>query len=104
MLEPVGTDERERVLRAFLRPDGGLRSMPRPGRKRQIVLKEVVTVFEPGRRYREVEVNVILRAFHPDVAALRRYLVEADLLGRDGRSEYWRTGGYVDPARPDERT
>lgn len=92
--ELVSADERERVLRTFLVPDGPLRSMPRPGRKRQIVLEQIVTVFEPGRRYAEVEVNATLRAFHPDVAALRRYLVEAELMERaEGR--YWRIGGWV---------
>lgn len=95
VLEPVGADEREKVLRAYLGPDGALRSMPRAGKKRQVVLQHVVTTFEPGRRYDEVEVNAVLRAFHPDVAALRRYLVESDLMDRaDGR--YWRTGGYVE--------
>ena len=83
------------MVRTFVGPSGRLRSMPRPGRKRQIVLEHVVTVFEPGARYPEVEVNAILRAFHDDVAALRRYLVEAELLERaDGI--YWRIGGAVD--------
>ena len=34
----------------------------------------------------------MLKAFHPDVAALRRYLVEEGLLDREG-GEYWRSGG-----------
>ena len=94
MRELVGEDERDRVLRTFIALDGCLRSMPRPGRKRQIVLEQIVIVFEPGRRYAEAEVNATLRAFHSDVAALRRYLVEAELLERaDG--QYWRIGGWV---------
>jgi hypothetical protein len=37
----------------------------------------------------------VLRRFHPDVAALRRYLVEEQFLDRrDGR--YWRSGGTTD--------
>jgi hypothetical protein len=63
-------------------------------RKRQIVLEHVVLVFEPGRRYSEAQVNALLRAFHPDVAALRRYLVEMELLER-AHGEYWRIGGWV---------
>jgi hypothetical protein len=83
----------EKVLRRYWR-DGALASMPRPGRKREIVLQHVVQLFEPGLRYPEVEVNMRLRQVWPDVAALRRYLVDADLLGRaDGF--YWRTGGPV---------
>ena len=37
-----------------------------------------------------------LRAFHPDVAALRRYMVDEQLLDRaDG--VYWRSGGRTEP-------
>jgi len=69
--------------------------MPRAGRKRQVVLEYMVTAFEPGVRYPEAEVNAILRAFWPDVAALRRYLVDAQLLER-AHGTYWRIGGQVD--------
>jgi hypothetical protein len=69
--------------------------MPRAGRKRQIVLEYLVTTFEPGVRYPEAEINAVLRSFWPDVAALRRYLVDAQLLERaDGM--YWRIGGPVE--------
>jgi hypothetical protein len=69
--------------------------MPRPGRKRRIVLEHLACWFEPGERYPEAEVNSRLRAAHPDVAALRRYLVDEELLDRDG-GYYWRCGGPVD--------
>jgi hypothetical protein len=42
--------------------------------------------------YRESEVNSALVAFHEDVAALRRYLVDEGLLSRE-RGIYWRVGG-----------
>jgi hypothetical protein len=84
----------EPILRRYLR-DGRLASMPRPGRKRQIVLEHVVQQFEPGRRYPEPEVNLVLRQWWSDVAALRRYLVDAALLAREG-GEYWRIGGPVE--------
>ncbi|MCA1823849.1 MAG: DUF2087 domain-containing protein, partial [Frankia sp.] len=62
--------------------------------KRRVVLDHIARVFEPGVRYPEREVNAILRAFHPDYAALRRYLVDEYFLARaDG--EYWRIGGTV---------
>ena len=40
------------------------------------------------------KVNRRLRASHPDVASLRRYLVDEGFLSRDARG-YWRTGGTV---------
>ena len=88
----------DRIVGRYLDTNGVLRTMPRAGRRRQLVLEYVVQAFDPGRRYDERAVNAILRAFWPDVAALRRYLVDAQLLDRaDG--EYWRTGGYVDVDR-----
>jgi hypothetical protein len=92
----VTDDERARakVMRSYFDGDR-LTSIPRAGRKRQIVLEYLVTHFEPGVHYSEAAVNAILRTAHDDVAALRRYLIEAGLLDRaDG--EYWRSGGWVD--------
>jgi hypothetical protein len=59
------------------------------------VLEELAQSFEPGVRYAEAEVNLTLSGFHPDFAALRRYLVDSALLSR-GEGYYWRSGGAVD--------
>ncbi|MFG3010731.1 DUF2087 domain-containing protein [Streptomyces cinerochromogenes] len=57
--------------------------------KRRVFLENLVQLFEPQRRYPESAVNDLLRDTDPDVAALRRYLVEEQLLARaDGW--YWR--------------
>ncbi|MCZ2838717.1 DUF2087 domain-containing protein [Modestobacter sp. VKM Ac-2985] len=82
------------VLRAFVR-DGRLVSVPAQHSKRRVVLEHLVHVFEPGVRYPEREVNALLAAWHPDVAALRRYLVDEALLSRES-GVYWRSGGYVE--------
>ena len=82
------------IVHRYVR-DGRLTSMPRPGRKRQLVLEHLVQQFEPGRRYAEPEVNLVLRQWWSDVAALRRYLVDAALLAREG-GQYWRIGGPVE--------
>jgi hypothetical protein len=82
------------VLAAFVR-DGRLTSIPAQRSKRLVVLGHLVRVFEPGVRYPEREVNALLGVWHPDVAALRRYLVDEGLLTREA-GVYWRTGGPVD--------
>lgn len=82
------------VLRTFLR-GGRLTQIPTQHSKRLVVLDHVCRVFEIGVRYPEKEVNAMLRAFHDDYAALRRYLVEDGFLARD-HNVYWRTGGSVD--------
>ncbi|MEN3357255.1 MAG: hypothetical protein V7637_1237 [Mycobacteriales bacterium] len=94
------------VLRAFVR-DGRLVHVPAARGKRRVVLEHIVSTFEPGVRYPEREVNAMLRAWYPDDhVSLRRYLVDEQLLAREG-GEYWRTGGWVDvftaPTRREQR-
>ena len=84
-----------RVLDNFLDADGRLTTIPRRRAKRLIVLDHIAQRFEPGRTYPEREVDAILSGFHPDHAALRRYLVDEDFLTRDA-NVYWRSGGTFD--------
>ncbi len=79
------------VLRAFM-DDGRLRSIPTQRTKRMVVLDFLAQQFEPGQVYKEEEVNRLLGRYHPDYAALRRFLVDEDFLERRQRF-YWRTGG-----------
>jgi hypothetical protein len=83
--------EQAAVLRAFFR-GGRLVRVPAQRTKRLVVLNRLARDFEPGVRYPEVEVNEVLVAYHPDYAALRRYLVEEDFLAREN-GLYWRSGG-----------
>lgn len=83
------------VLRAFFDADGRLVSIPAREAKRRVVLDAIAQRFEPGRRYSEREVNEVLRGYHDDYAALRRYLVDGEFLERGG-GVYWRAGGTVD--------
>ena len=73
----------------------GLVRLPAGRTKRLVVLDRLAHDFEPGVRYSEVEVNEKLTVYHPDYAALRRYLVEEDFLAREN-GVYWRTGGSVE--------
>ncbi|MGI5247415.1 DUF2087 domain-containing protein [Dactylosporangium sp. CA-139066] len=85
--------QRDLILRTFI-SDGRLTQIPAAQGKRMVVLEHIASSFEPGIRYAEREVDAILRAWHEDHAALRRYLVDADLLSRDN-NVYWRSGGPV---------
>jgi len=82
-------------LRGYLR-DGMIEAMPAKRSRRLLLLAEIAQAFEPGVRYSERQVNDVLRALHPDYAALRRYLIDEDLMDRAG-GEYWRSGGPVRP-------
>jgi len=90
----AASEDEEAVLRTFFR-DGRLTEIPAKESKRRIVLERIALEFEPGVRYDEKAVNVIVSRFHTDYAAIRRYLVDEGFLTRE-RGEYWRTGGRVD--------
>lgn len=71
-----------RVLRAFI-VDGRLESIPVQERKRLVVLRYLAeTVFRPDTEYPEKEVNERLALLHPDVASLRRHLVDHRFMQR----------------------
>jgi hypothetical protein len=73
-----------RVLRAFIRK-GRLVSLPARERKRRVVLRYLLDeVFPDLEPIDERDVNLRLALWHPDVAALRRYLVDAGLVTRAG--------------------
>jgi hypothetical protein len=91
-----GDPARDAVLRAFLR-DGRIVQLPAARGKRRVLLEHLVGVFEPGVRYPEREVDALLRAWHDDYVAVRRYLIDEGLMSREA-GVYWRTGGPFHPS------
>lgn len=89
------SEENRRVVANFLAPDGSLTTIPTKRAKQLAVLDHLSQAFALGRTYTEAEVNEVLHRFHPDHAALRRYLVDDGFLTREA-SVYWRSGGTVD--------
>jgi predicted transcriptional regulator len=77
-----------KILRDFFEGEH-LKEIPASRKKRAVVLQWLVTRFQVGARYREVDVNELLKRHHPDAATLRRELVGAGLLQRE-QSIYWR--------------
>lgn len=90
----AGVDEADAAVAARYLRGSRLVEIPPSGARRSAVLRVLVDEFLPGRYYTETEVRELLRRFHPDHAALRRYLVEEGLLHREDRTRvYWRGGG-----------
>jgi len=87
--------ETDEVLSRFLDDEGRLHTIPTKRAKRLLVLDHLAQQFEPGVVYPESEVVAVLTRFHPDHAALRRYLVDDLFLARED-GHYWRSGGTVD--------
>jgi hypothetical protein len=86
-----------KVLRDFF--DGPrLKEIPASRKKRAVVLEWLADQFSFDVRYREVDVNEVLKQHHPDTATLRRELVGAGLLARE-QSVYWRPANAREDAR-----
>jgi hypothetical protein len=70
---------------------GRIIRIPVQRKKKMAILRWLVEDFQPGHLYAESDVNRIIGRRHPDFAALRRYLVDEELMQRR-RGVYWRTG------------
>jgi predicted transcriptional regulator len=81
-----------KVWRDFATTDGRLKQIPAQRKKLLAVLRHLATLFEPGARYGEKQVNEMLARYHEDTATLRRELVDNHLLDRKS-GEYWRVAG-----------
>jgi hypothetical protein len=90
----AASEDEETVLRTFFR-NGRLTEIPAKASKRRVVLERIALEFEPGIRYHEKDLNVIVGRFFNDYASLRRYLVDEGFLARE-RGIYWRSGGRVE--------
>lgn len=80
----------QKVLAAFLDPEGKVKSFPAQEKKFLVILKHVFKAFEPGVKYSEKQVNDLLSFYNEDTAMLRRSLVDYKLLERQGGGgSYW---------------
>ncbi|MFJ6012160.1 DUF2087 domain-containing protein [Streptomyces sp. NPDC092952] len=88
----TGGDSTDSLLRTFVDGDRLLGVPSRIGRRRAVLAHLAQRAFRPGERYPEKAVNDILRDWSEgsgtDHVAIRRYLVELDIVDRaDGL--YW---------------
>lgn len=84
-------EKSKKVLKAHLHADGTIKQVPSQPAKLKVILNYLIAQFETNKNYTEKEVNIILRGFNEDTAGLRRELVDAGMLAREGDgSRYWR--------------
>ena len=76
-------------IEQFFTSEGRLISIPARSAKRLAVLHRMASVFQPGMKYPEKQLNEMIAEFHPDTAAIRRYMIENGILERDATSTYW---------------
>ena len=80
--ELTESDFEKKVIASFFR-FGKLLSIPVQRKKREIVLREMLKAFEPGREYTEKEVNLRIADFHDDFCTLRRDMISYKLMSRE---------------------
>nr|WP_084724898.1 DUF2087 domain-containing protein [Streptacidiphilus melanogenes] len=84
---------------AQLFKDGRLTEMPtRPARRLALLAHLTDRAFERGVAYSEPEVNIALKQYWDDCAALRRYLVENGFLTRSADGTSYRVTITADSA------
>jgi hypothetical protein len=73
--------------------EGPLTGLPRKEKRKAALLRHIATSFKKSRKYKEPEVNEILKRFmDEDYVTLRRYLVDYGFLSRESDgSVYWLT-------------
>ncbi|HEY3269141.1 MAG TPA: metalloregulator ArsR/SmtB family transcription factor [Armatimonadota bacterium] len=69
--------------------DGRFVRIPAQRKKRDVLLRFLLKLFEPERRYPEKEVNLIILEYHDDFATFRRELVDGGYMAREA-GIYWR--------------
>jgi DNA-binding CsgD family transcriptional regulator len=84
--------ESQAILAKFM-PSGRLERFPAKEKQKLPILRRLASLFQPGRRYTEKEVNAILGDVFADYATLRRYLIEYGFMEREPDcSAYWLKG------------
>jgi DNA-binding transcriptional ArsR family regulator len=92
----AGDAWQRKILRDFFEGER-LKEIPASRKKRAVILAWLADRFAPDRRYREAEVNEIIKRHHPDTATLRRELIGGGWMAREA-GVYWRL-----PASEDHR-
>lgn len=81
----------EEIVQRYLNADGSLRQMPAKRAPRLAVLKHIAHRIPADHDLPESAINDALRPVSPDVAMLRRYMVDEGLLHRWPPGVYRRT-------------
>jgi len=81
-------EEKYKVLKNFVKPDGSLKNLPAQHKKRLIILEHLVSKLEIGKIYTEKEINEFIKQYHEDSATIRREFVMYHFMFRqDGQYE-----------------
>lgn len=86
------TEESEKIIKnSFISLSPlKLKAFPAKEKKKIIILKKIIEQFDTGKRYKEKEINDVLKSIFNDYPTLRRYLIEYGFMERTNDcKEYW---------------
>lgn len=78
---------RKKVIDSFFEY-GKLKSIPAQRKKEKICLEEIAKSFEPGKKYSEKEINILIADYNDDFCTIRRDMLSEGILEREGAA-YW---------------
>ena len=86
--------ESEEILKSIKNADGIIIRWPKKKEEKRAVLEYLITKFEKGKRYSELEVNMILKRWHSfgDYSLLRRELYDNFLIDFDFKTNNLNSG------------
>jgi predicted transcriptional regulator len=79
------TKYKNKILKTFIKHNK-LIKIPVQYKKRLVILEEICRQFQPGKIYRENEIDEILESYYEDFTSLRRYLIDHQFLSRDNEN------------------
>jgi DNA-binding transcriptional ArsR family regulator len=88
-IEGDGAPRRPEGERNFSASSIRIKEIPASRKKRLVILKWLANQFEVGINYPELQVNEIIKHYHPDCATWRRELIGSQLMHREN-GVYWR--------------
>ncbi|ATP40255.1 transcriptional regulator [Solibacillus sp. R5-41] len=88
----ITADEKKKVLETYYKEglEGAISTFPSKEKRKIILLQQIMTNFEAGKKYLEKELNDILKPIYSDYVTIRRYLIQYGFMERtDDCAFYW---------------
>ncbi|MEG0383446.1 MAG: DUF2087 domain-containing protein [Solibacillus sp.] len=88
----ITADEKKKVLETYFKEglEGPISTFPSKEKRKIILLQQIMTNFEAGKKYLEKELNDILKPIFSDYVTVRRYLIQYGFMERtDDCTFYW---------------
>lgn len=86
----ITEEENRKITKRYFTEEGRLKDLPSKEKRKIIILRHIAENFKPNYRYKETEINRILKRIYDDHAIIRRYLIEYGFLDRaNDCSSYW---------------